>query len=136
MSFDELARIRRKLRELFGEYETVFDESWMDLRPMWDAEGRLEPLYALYEYPDKYVVMVDLPAADPSTLSIDVKDRKLIVSCRLREEISFSDWGTVQKKLRFREFVKVIELPSDVDISEFNVERKGTIVIIVFGRKH
>lgn len=136
MSFDELVRIRRKLRELFGEYETVFDESWMNLKPMWDVDGRLEPLYTLYEYPDKYVIMVDLPVADPSTLSIDVKGRKLVVSCRLREEISFGDWGTIQKKLRFKEFVKVIELPSDVDTSKFNVERKGTIVIIVFGRKH
>jgi len=135
MGFDELARIRRRLRELLGEYETVFDESWSELRPMWDVDGTLEPLYSLYEYPDKYVVVVDLPGADLSTLSVDVKGRRLVIRCRLKEELSFIRWGTIQREIRFREYVKVIELPENIDLSKFDVERKGSLVVIIIGKR-
>ena len=135
MGFDELARIRRRLRELLGEYETVFDESWSELRPMWDVDGTLEPLYSLYEYSDKYVVVVDLPGADLSTLSVDVKGRRLVIRCRLKEELSFIRWGTIQREIRFREYVKVIELPENIDLSKFDVERKGSLVVIIIGKR-
>ena len=135
MGFDELARIRRRLRELLGEYETVFDESWSELRPMWDVDGTLEPLYSLYEYSDKYVVVVDLPGADLSTLSVDVKGRRLVIRCRLKEELSFIKWGTIQREIRFREYVKVIELPENIDLSKFDVERKGSLVVIIIGKR-
>lgn len=135
MGFDELARIRRRLRELLGEYETVFDESWSELRPMWDVDGTLEPLYSLYEYSDKYVVVVDLPGADLSTLSVDVKGRRLVIRCRLKEELSFIKWGTIQREIRFREYVKVIELPENIDLSKFDVGRKGSLVVIIIGKR-
>lgn len=135
MGFDELARIRRKLRELLGEYEAVFDESWSELRSMWDVDGTLEPLYSLYEYPDKYVVVVDLPGADLSTLSVDVKGRRLEIRCRLKEELSFIRWGTIQREIRFREYVKVVELPGNIDLSKFDVERKGSLVVIMIGKR-
>ncbi|HDJ83732.1 MAG TPA: Hsp20/alpha crystallin family protein [Desulfurococcaceae archaeon] len=135
MGFDELARIRRRLRELLGEYETVFDESWSELRPMWDVDGTLEPLYSLYEYSDKYVVVVDLPGADLSTLSVDVKGRRLVIRCRLKEELSFIKWGTIQREIRFREYVKVIELPENIDLSKFDVERKDSLVVIIIGKR-
>ena len=135
MSFDELARIRRRLRELLGEYETVFDESWSELGPMWRVDGTLEPLYSLYEYPDKYMVAIDLPGADLSTLSVDVKGRRLVIKCRLKEEMSFIRWGTIQREIRFREYVKVIELPENIDLSKFDIERKGSLIVIIIGKR-
>ncbi len=135
MSFDELSRLRRRIRELLGEYEPVLDESWREVAPMWTSDGVLEPLFSIYEYPDHYVIVVDLPGADFSTLSVDVKGRRLVVRCRLKEEVVFSRWGTVQREIRFREYMRAIDLPQDVDLSKFNVERKGTMVVIVVGRK-
>ncbi len=136
MSFEEYMRMRRRLlRELLGEVEPLFDESWREITPMWDSDGRLEPLYTIREYPDKYVVIIDLPGADLTTLSVDLKGRLLIIKSKLRRSVLFSDWGTVQREIVFTEYAKTIELPEDINPEIFEVEHKKSMVIITIGRK-
>ncbi len=136
MSFEEYTRFRRRiLRELLGEFEPLLDESWRELMPMWDSDGRLEPLYTIREYPDKYVIIIDLPGADFSTLSVDLKGRLLIVRSRLKQSVVFANWGTVQREIVFREYSKTIELPEDIDPEVFEVDHKKSMVIITIGRK-
>ncbi len=136
MSFEEYVRIRRRiLRELLGEIEPLFDESWREIMPMWDSNGRLEPLYTIREYPDKYIIIIDLPGADFSTLSVDLKGRLLVIRSRLRQSVVFANWGTVQREIVFKEYSKTIELPEDINPEVFEVERKKSMVIITIGRK-
>ena len=136
MSFEEYIRIRRRiLRELLGEMEPLFDESWREIMPMWDSNGRLEPLYTVREYPDKYIIIIDLPGADFSTLSVDLKGRLLVIKSRLRQSVTFADWGTVQREIVFKEYSKTIELPEDINPEVFEVERRKSMVIITIGRK-
>jgi len=136
VSFEEYIRIRRRiLRELLGEMEPLFDESWREIMPMWDSNGRLEPLYTVREYPDKYIIIIDLPGADFSTLSVDLKGRLLVIKSRLRQSVTFADWGTVQREIVFKEYSKTIELPEDINPEVFEVERRKSMVIITIGRK-
>lgn len=136
MSFEEYARIRRKiLRELLEETEPLLDESWREIVPMWDSDGRLEPLYTVREYPDKYIIIIDLPGADFSTLSVDLKGRLLVIKSRLKRSVVFDNWGTVQREIVFKEYSKTIELPEDINPEVFEVKHKKSMVIITIGRK-
>ncbi len=136
MSFEDYMRIRRRIiRELLQDVEPLFDESWHRITPMWDSDGRLEPLYTVREYPDKYIIIIDLPGADFSTLSVDLKGRLLVIRSRLKRSVTFSNWGTVQREIVFTEYAKTIELPEDIDPQVFDVAHKKSMVIITIGRK-
>ncbi len=137
MSFEEYMKARRRiLRELLGDIEPLFDESWREIMPMWDSSGRLEPLYTVREFPDRYIIIIDLPGADFSTLSVDLKGRLLIIKSRLKQSVMFANWGTVQREIVFKEYSKTIELPEDINPEVFEVEHKKSMVIITIGRKH
>lgn len=130
MSLEEFfERLRRRLRKIFEEIE----EETESMKPMWTPDGALEPLVSLYEYPDKYEILIDLPYGDLRALSIEVRNNYLIIECQLREEVRFERWG-VYSGMRFRRYYASIRLPDDVDIDNMVVERseiKGIVRIIL-----
>ena len=132
--FDELfERIRREIRRLMREIEEEFEED----RPMWTTDGRLEPLISMERLPDKYVLLIDLPYADLKALSIDLKGRRVIIECRLREEIRFSRW-TVTREATFNRYYTEVELPEDIDLAGAYIEkddRKKIVKIVVPRRR-
>lgn len=132
-SFDEIfERFRREIRRLMREFEKEFEED----RPMWTIDGRLEPLISMQKFPDKYVLLIDLPYADLKALSIDLRGRRVIVECRLKEEIRFSKW-TVTKETSFNKYYTEIDLPEDINLTGAYIEKDDSrkIVKIVVPRK-
>ncbi len=133
MSFDEVfERFRREIRRLMREFKEEFEEE----RPMWTTDGRLEPLISMERLPDKYVLLVDLPYADLRALSVDLRGRRVVIECRLREEIRFSRW-TVTREAVFNRYYTEIELPEDIDPSGAYIEKDDArkIVKIVIPRR-
>lgn len=132
-SFDEIfERFRREIRRLMRELEKEFEED----RPMWTIDGRLEPLISMQKFPDKYVLLIDLPYADLKALSIDLRGRRVIIECRLKEEIRFSKW-TVTKETSFKKYYTEIDLPEDINLAGAYIEKDDSrkIVKIVVPRK-
>ncbi len=119
MSFDELfEKIRRRIRELIDEFE----EEIMELEPMWTADGVLEPLVSIERYPDKYVIVIDLPYADFEKLSLSIRDHLLIIECALKKEIAFERWGAY-REIKFKRYHTTIKLPRDADVENIKIER-------------
>jgi len=141
MSFESFWRkILKELREYEEEMDMLFREIAENIleaeaiRPMWSTDGTLEPLLEFHEEVDKYVIVVDLPYADMRSLSIVGGEGKIIISCKLKTEVKFEKWGTVQRRTTFREYKKVLTLPDDADVSNFKVEkdeRKCFVKILV-----
>ncbi|MCD6301460.1 MAG: Hsp20/alpha crystallin family protein [Staphylothermus sp.] len=119
MSFDELfEKMRKRIKELIDEFE----EEIRELEPMWTADGVLEPLVSIGRYPDKYVVVIDLPYADFDTLSLSIKDHLLIIECALKREIMFERWGAY-REIKFKRYHTAIRLPLDVDVENIRIEK-------------
>ena len=132
-SFDEMfERVRREIRRIMREIEEEFEED----RPMWTTDGILEPLISMERFPDKYVLLIDLPYADLRALSIDLRGRRVIIECRLKEEIRFSRW-TVTREAVFNRYYTEVELPEDVDLAGAYIEKNDLkkIVKIVVPRR-
>lgn len=119
MSFDELfEKIRKRIRELIDEFE----EEIRELEPMWTADGVLEPLVSIERYPDKYVIVIDLPYADFETLTLSIRDHLLIIECALKKEITFERWGAY-REIKFKRYHATIRLPRDADVENIKVEK-------------
>jgi len=134
--------VRRRLERLRERIEREIDRALSELeevmRPSWTPEGRLQPLYTMYEYPDRYVILVDLAAADTSRLEVKVVDDKLVIEAKLEREVSFSDiYGTsLGQELTFHHYYHEMPLPPDADPSGMKVNvRRGKIVEIVLPKK-
>jgi len=136
MSFEEIKkRIERIHKRIMEEIERSFEEATsMSLF----QQGSMRPLYTIYQRPDAYVVLVDLAAADASSLEVKATENKLIIRASLEKEVKFSDiYGTmVGEDIVFREYEHEIPLPSDADPSgiRYNI-RPNKIVEIIIPRK-
>ncbi len=119
--------IRRALEEV--------EEALAMVRPLWTPDGCLEPLYTVYEYPDHYEVVVDMPRADMRTLSVEVRGNKLTLRCRLGSEVRFERWGTIQRHISFREYRMTLTLPEDADAEHMEVKSRGTMLVIRIPRR-
>ena len=139
MSYEEIRRRLERLRErIEREIDRALSEAEEVMRLSWSPEGRLQPLYTMYEYPDRYVILVDLAAADTSTLEVKATEDRLIIEAKLEREVSFSDlYGTsLGHEVTFRYYHQEIPLPPDADPSGIRVNvRRGKIVEIVVPKK-
>jgi HSP20 family protein len=90
----------------------------------WDLGGFLEPLIEVRVYGDEIVVTSDLPGVDKEDIVVNATEDSLEINAKMRREYCFERWGTLQRRISFSSFKKVIELPSTVDIenvkSRFN----------------
>ncbi len=127
-------RLRRRVMK---EVDRVLSE-FEALRLDWTPDGRLSPLYTIYEFPDKYVVLVDLAAADVDSVEVKVVDGRLVIEARLEREISLSDlYGTAAMRgVTLRYYRQEIPLPPDADVEGMTYRvRPDKIVEIVIPRR-
>ncbi|OYT38746.1 MAG: hypothetical protein B6U89_05325 [Desulfurococcales archaeon ex4484_58] len=133
MEFEEFfERMRRRVRELFEEIESEFET----MRSMWGISGELEPLSSINAYPDHYEVYVDLPYSDLDSLSIEVRGHKLVIECRLKNELEFNRWYRY-RGIKFRKYYTELTLPPDSDVSNIKIERNEIrkLIRIIIPRK-
>lgn len=122
-------RILRRLREAEEDFQKIFEgltEEFLEpsTKPMWSTEGVLEPLVQVNEEEDKYVVTIDLPYGDMKALSVTGGEGRVQVSCRLKKNVKFERWGTVQRSTEFKEYRKTIYLPEDADVANFTIQKR------------
>ncbi len=132
--FREFEKIRRRIEK---EIDRIMRE-YTALKPDLTPDGSLQPLYTLYEYSDRYIILVDLPVADTSTLEVKVVDDKLVLEARLERSIRLGDvYGhTVGQEISVSRYKQVIPLPADVDAEKTEVKVRPTKIIeIVIPKK-
>ncbi len=138
-SYEDLRRRLERLRErIEREIDRALTEMEEVMRPSWSPEGKLQPLYTVYEYPDRYVLLVDLAAADADTINVKILEDRIVVEAKLEREVSFSDlYGTsFGQELVFSSYHHEIPLPPDADPSKAHYRvRRGKIVEIVIPKK-
>lgn len=128
-AFEDIeAFFERLRRRLLREAERILAEA---MQPDWTPDGGLRPLYTVYEYPDYYLVLVDLPAADLSTVNVYTTDHNLVIEARLQHELRLSDvYGTVAgREVSLRYYRQEIPLPSDAELEKMRVNVRPNKII-------
>ncbi len=131
----EMERLRRRIQE---EIDRAMSMISMQPQPMWSPDGSLQPLYQVYSYPDRYVIVVDLAGADTGTIDVKATEDSVVIEARLQRSVSYSDlYGTTHgSEMVFHSYKNVIPLPPDADPHGMQVKvRRNKIVEIVIPRK-
>jgi len=106
---------------------------------MWTHNGCLEPLYDINDLGDRLIVTFDLPCVDKDNISLYVAENSIELEASMKKTLCWEKWGTIQRKIIFRQFKKQIKLPERVDpektIASF---KKGVLKIELpkFEKKH
>ena len=93
------------------------------------------PAIDLKEEPDRYVVTVDVPGADESSLDVALDGRQLTLSINTENVTEQSENNGYQRRERFRgEFQRSITLPGDVDQASMKTELKNGVLTITLSK--
>lgn len=124
MSLDDeirriMHRIYRKVWELRKEIEevqeTLFSRTFHTV-----PAGPVEPLHSLYEFPDEYVLVIDIPEADSSSLTVLVGEEYLEVRAKISVE-KMTGYPFYPRLVREEaSYVKRVTIPLDADISDIS----------------
>jgi len=130
---DVFELMRKRIRELIEELESELES----VKSMWSPDGAIEPLYTIKAYHDRYEILIDLPYSDLDSLSAEIRGDKLVVECKLREELEFSSWFG-GRGVRFGRYYTEIKLPRDIVPSGMRIEKDASrkiVKIVVYRRK-
>lgn len=131
---DALQRLDDSVKALQRQFDEMFESMsgfGQRMRSLWDGDSCcLEALGEVEEAEKEYIVTLDLPMVNKEDIEITVMDYHLSVQARMREEIHFERWGTVQRQIRFQHLAKKVPLPKDADSDNIRASfREGLLEI-------
>ena len=131
---DVVQRLDDSVKALQRQFDEMFESMGglgQRLRSLWDGDSCcLEVLGEVQETEKEYIVTLDLPMVNKEDIEINVMDDHLAVQARMRQEIHFERWGTVQRQIRFQNMAKKMPLPKDADSDNIRASfREGLLEI-------
>jgi len=82
---------------------------------MWTHNGCLEPLYDIIDLGDVILVTFDLPYVDKDDINLYVTENTIELEASMKKTLCWEKWGTIQRKIIFKQFKKQIKLPEKVN---------------------
>jgi len=131
---DTLERLDQSIQALQRQFDEFFG-TLGSIRPrgttLWDGDSCcLEALGEVEETEGEYIVTLDLPMVNKDEIEITVMDDHLAVQAKMRQEMHFERWGTVQREIRFQSLAKKVPLPKNADSDNIRASFQNGILEI------
>ncbi|MFX0168930.1 MAG: Hsp20/alpha crystallin family protein [Candidatus Hodarchaeota archaeon] len=124
---ESVKALQRRFDELFGAMDRIRPRT----STLWDGDSCcLEALGEVEETENEYVVTLDLPMVNKEDIEITVMDDHLAVQAKMRQEMHFERWGTVQREIRFQSLAKRVPLPKNADAEKVRASFQNGILEI------
>ncbi|MGZ4960147.1 MAG: Hsp20/alpha crystallin family protein [Methylomonas sp.] len=128
-----------ELQHMQDEMDQMFNQS-MSRFHMKTPLGSLNktPDVDLKEKPDQFIVTVNAPGADESSIDVKLDDRQLSISIKTEQAKEESDDQNGQYKYRERfvgEFHRVVTLPGPADASKMKTDYRNGVLTITIPKK-
>jgi HSP20 family molecular chaperone IbpA len=137
--WDWFEELRRYMKERIRNIENLFNELSSDLDstlyPGYSNINPEEPLYRIEDHGDTYVIIIDLPAADPNSITVDVFENQVVIKANIKEDARYEFENTIGRRVWITSYSTSIQLPSPVDTSTVKAERKNNMLIITVKKK-
>ena len=85
------------------------------LKATWGYDGNLEPLYELDDKEDGILITFDLPRVRKENVEITTTEDTVEVIAKMSDAVCWERWGSVQRRITFQTFRKLIRLPEAID---------------------
>jgi HSP20 family protein len=128
--YQEIQRMQREMDRMFNDAFTRFDRS-PDFRHLYRQQA-FSPDIDLNDEGDRYVVLVDLPGAEASDISVHLEDQRLTISGKQDYEKQDTDsYGSmVYRERRSGTFKRSITLPEPVKQSAMQTKLDNGVLTI------
>ncbi len=137
--WDWFEEFRRYMRERIRNIENLFDEisSGLDstLYPGYNNINPEEPLYRIEDHGDTYVILIDLPAADPNSITVDVFEDHIVIKANIKEEARYKYENSIGRRVWITSYSTSIRLPSPVDTTTVKADRRNNMLVITVKKK-
>jgi HSP20 family protein len=130
--YEEMQRMQNEMEQLFGDSFSRFHMN----TPL----GSLSkvPDVDLQEKPNQYVVTVNAPGADQSSLDVKLEDRVLHISIKTEHAEDQTDGKNGQYSFRERfmgEFHRALTLPGPIDTAKMKTDYRNGVLTITLPKK-
>jgi HSP20 family protein len=128
--YEEMQRVQNEMEQIFGE---SFSRFHMNV-PLGSLNKT--PDVDLQEKPDRYIVTVNVPGADESSLDVKLEDRTLHISIKTehtKDQTDEENDGDFKYRERFfGEFQRVLTLPGPANASKMKTDyRNGVLTVTI-----
>lgn len=118
MLWDDLEELRLYVKRVVKELSEELERELREWGAPEEKEELQEPLHTVFELPEKYVVVLDLPACDEAKAEVLIYEDKLEVKAKVKTGLALRGPGFGERILRLEEYRKVLPLPRDADPSK------------------
>ncbi len=131
-AYEEVQRLQDQMDQMFNQSMSRFHMN----TPLGSLTK--SPDVDLKEMPDRYVVTVNAPGADESSINVKLDDQRLSISIKTEQAKAESDDQNGQYKYRERfvgEFNRVLTLPGPADAAKMKTEYRNGVLTITIPKK-
>ena len=146
--FAELEEAESRMRSLFDDFYARFDRgpgaSWFDESPFladgdsffFGPNGRLGPRVDLQDRGDHYEMLVDVPGADETDVSVRIENDTLTVEGTRDATRAESDDGAyVRRERHVGRFERRLPLPADADPTTLHTEYENGVLRVTLAKQ-
>lgn len=134
------------VQQLHREIDRLFDEAFRGFpsfgrSALWDrmlSEGISQSFHAhlnVASDAQQYTITLEAPGLEQDDLSIDLKERTLVIKGNKREESEDKDKQYYRIERRYGAFERVLSVPDDADVDGINASMKNGLLTINIPRK-
>lgn len=130
--YKELQRMQNEMDRVFGDSFSRFHKQ----TPL--GSFNKSPDVNLQEKPDRYIVTVNVPGADDSTLKVKLEDQQLHISIKTEhaEETTDDSNGQYSYRERFMgEFQRILTLPGPASANKMKTKYRNGVLTITIPKK-
>lgn len=130
--YEEMQRMQKEMEQLFGDSFSRFHMN----TPVGGLSKK--PDVDLQEKSDRYVVTVNVPGADESSLSVNLEDRILLISIKTEHAHDQTDEKNGQYTFRERfmgEFHRTLTLPGPANAAKMKTDYHNGVLTITIPKE-
>jgi len=118
-------RVFQELERLRDEMNGLLSSDW---RPQFGSIARTGPLLNLYETPEDYVVVAEIPGADRKKLDVSITAGTLSLKGEYKPRTEEAEW--VREERAKGEFHRVVSLTGEIDPNKVDATYKDGILTV------
>lgn len=134
MAFRALQDPQGMLENLQDEMNRVFDRVWHGGLSTGPFDGQSwAPMLDMYEYADRYMILVELPGVDPKTVDVTHVGNTLTIRGERSNPVEGTEYDRApRRERRFGTFCRSLDLPEDIEADKLAAKcRDGVLEIVV-----
>jgi HSP20 family protein len=128
--WDPFKKIRR-----MEKLNKFFNEDWFPISVKMPSELIREPLLDVKDLGKALEVKAELPGVDKKDIDIEVNDRRLTLSAKVRVEKEEKDKGYYFKERKYQSYYRTIPLPTEVIPNKSKAEFTNGVLKLTLPKK-